>query len=395
MTAKPLKIAILHQGFIPNYRVRFFELLNQRGETQYVVFHGAPTPHSGWIAAQGPFDFPSRWVDNREIHLGRWTAIYQPVIREILGGGYDGVVLGHEVKFLSNILLALLCKWRSIPVLYWGFGYHVKVGFDFTSESKGWVSWLAARVKNCLTRRADGYLVYTQGGANRLAMIGFPSQRTFVLQNTIDVSAQCRLYDALRDVDARELRKTFGLRPDSVVLLYIGRLLEAKHVDELIEAVVRLNRQSASEVTIEAVIIGAGPMEKVLKQQAGNVLEIKFLGQVSDNSLIARYMKVAAAVVIPGFVGLAVNHAFSQGRPILTRNHSLHSPEVEYIVDGDNGLIINGDMDAFIATLARFVASPDWQRQLCDGALRSRDALRLETMVEQFDKAVQTIVRHC
>ena len=52
------------------------------------------------------------------------------------------MVLGHEVKFLSNILLALLCKARGIPVLYWGFGYHVKVGFSFTSESKGWaVGW--------------------------------------------------------------------------------------------------------------------------------------------------------------------------------------------------------------------------------------------------------------
>ena len=58
--------------------------------------------------------------------------------------------------------------------------------------------WLAARVKNGLTRLADGYLAYTRKGAERLAAIGFPPQRTFVLQNTIDISAQRRIYDSLK-----------------------------------------------------------------------------------------------------------------------------------------------------------------------------------------------------
>ena len=53
LSAKPIRVAILHQGFIPQYRVRFYELLNQASGTQYVVFHGAPASNSGWIAARG------------------------------------------------------------------------------------------------------------------------------------------------------------------------------------------------------------------------------------------------------------------------------------------------------------------------------------------------------
>lgn len=392
MSAKPIRVAILHQGFIPHYRVRFFELLNQVSGSQYVVFHGAPASNSGCIAAKGPFDFPNRWTENRELHIGGWIALYQPVIREILGGGYNVVVLGHELKFLSNILLALFCKARRIPVLYWGLGYHVKIGFDFTSESKGWAVWLAARLKNGLTRLADGYLAYTRGGAERVVAIGFPPQRTFVLQNTIDISGQCQIYDILKDADPQALRRAFGLRPDSVVLVYMGRLLEHKHVDVLIEAVARINRQLDSTALVEAVIIGSGPLKDALKKQAGDDPSIKFVGQINDGAEVARYLKVAAAVVIPGTVGLAVNHAFAQGRPIITRHHELHGPEVEYISDGYNGLTIDGDIDAFVATLARFVASPDWQRQLSDGALRSRDGLRLEHMVQQFDDAVKSII---
>jgi glycosyltransferase involved in cell wall biosynthesis len=392
MSAKPVRVAILHQGFIPQYRVRFYELLNQASGTQYVVFHGAPASNSGWIAAKGPFDFPNRWTENRELHLGGWLALYQPVIREILGGDYDVVVLGHEVKFLSNILLALLCKARGIPVLYWGLGYHIKGDFSFTSESKGWVDWLATRVKNGLTRLADGYLAYTNGGAERLAAIGFPPQRTFVLQNTIDMSAQRRIYDSLKDADSQALRQAFGLQPDSVVLVYIGRLLEDKQVDVLIEAVARINRQPDSKAAVEAVIVGSGPMKDALELQAGGNPAVKFLGPIFDDALIARYIKVAAAVVIPGRAGLAINHALAQGRPVITRNHTVQGPELEYISNGQNGLIINGDLDTFVATLARFVASPDWQRQLSDGALRSREGFRLENMVQQFDDAVRAIL---
>jgi glycosyltransferase involved in cell wall biosynthesis len=392
MSAKLVRVAILHQGFIPQYRVRFYELLNQASGTQYVVFHGAPASNSGWIAAKGPFDFPNRWTENRELHLGGWLALYQPVIREILGGDYDVVVLGHEVKFLSNILLALLCKARGIPVLYWGLGYHIKGDFSFTSESKGWVDWLATRVKNGLTRLADGYLAYTNGGAERLAAIGFPPQRTFVLQNTIDMSAQRRIYDSLKDADSQALRQAFGLQPDSVVLVYIGRLLEDKQVDVLIEAVARINRQPDSKAAVEAVIVGSGPMKDALELQAGGNPAVKFLGPIFDDALIARYIKVAAAVVIPGRAGLAINHALAQGRPVITRNHTVQGPELEYISNGQNGLIINGDLDTFVATLARFVASPDWQRQLSDGALRSREGFRLENMVQQFDDAVRAIL---
>ena len=170
------------------------------------MYHGAPMTGSGWVAAKGPFAFPNRWVENREFSLGGWRVIYQPVIREILGGNYDLVVLGHEVKFSSNVLLALLCKVRGIGVLYWGFGYHVELGFDFTSKGKAWVGWLASHLKNGLTRLTDGYLAYTNRGAERLAAIGFPPERTYVLRNTIDVEAQFRIYDNLRDADATVLR---------------------------------------------------------------------------------------------------------------------------------------------------------------------------------------------
>ena len=47
------RVAILHQGFIPVYRVKFYELLNRASDISYVVFHGAPpsdTGHQGFYS---------------------------------------------------------------------------------------------------------------------------------------------------------------------------------------------------------------------------------------------------------------------------------------------------------------------------------------------------------
>jgi len=63
-------------------------------------------------------------VTNHEFRIGPLSLIYQPVVWEILTGGYDAIVITSEAKFVSNLLLALLCKLRGIAVLHWGFGYH-------------------------------------------------------------------------------------------------------------------------------------------------------------------------------------------------------------------------------------------------------------------------------
>ena len=388
----PYKVAIIKHGFIPPYRVRFYEMLNQREGAEYVVFHGPPPSEIGTVAAQGPFSFPAKWVPTRELPLIVWRPIYQPVVREVLTGGYDAVVFGLEIKFLGNVALALLAKMLGLPVLYWDFGYHQQLGADFSRRTLTSVFATANFLKDGLTRLADGYLTYTRRGAERLKAIGFPAERTFVLNNTIDVSEQIRLHGDVAWEDPQALRSEFRLRPDSVVFLYIGRLVGAKRVDELIEAVRRLNREGRCAHPVEAVVIGAGPQLAELQALAQGLDSIRFLGDVRDQRLVARCMKVSAAVVIPGFVGLAVNHAFAQGRPIITRAHNLHSPEIEYVAHDENGLIVEGDMDCFVARLAQFAGDADEQRRLAAGALHSREELRLEKMVERFDLAVRSVI---
>ncbi|HEV2185765.1 MAG TPA: glycosyltransferase family 4 protein, partial [Stellaceae bacterium] len=238
----------------------------------------------------------------------------------------------------------------------------------------------------------DGFIAYTKSGAEKLIESGYPRERTFFVQNTIDMTEQFRLYDAERETDEAAIRREFGLRPDSAVFVFIGRLVPIKRVDQLIEAVHRINRNHLSERFVEAVIIGGGMCEAELKAQAADVPGIHFLGALPPNDQVARYLRVGAATVVAGMVGLVANHAFAHGSPVITRDLDTHSPEVEYIEHEKSGLIAPGDLDAFAATLARFADSDEWQARLAQGALAAREALRMDSMAERFDEATRITV---
>jgi glycosyltransferase involved in cell wall biosynthesis len=386
----PPKIAILHHGYIPHYRVGFYEKLARAGRAEYTVFHGEAPSWIGVPAAEGPFDFPNRRVKNREFRVGPATAVYQPVLKEILTGGYDAVVLSAEAKFVSNTALALFGPLRGLAVLYWGFGYHPQRGFRDSDAPRRRLFAGVNALKNWLTRRADGYLAYTQTGIEKLADIDYPRDRSFVMHNTIDVSEQIALCDRIASEDPAEIRRALGLRPDSTVFTYIGRLVQFKRVDLLIEAVRQAN--TARDKPIEALIVGGGPLEAELRAMAANVPEVHFLGSLPPDERVARCLRVSAAVAIAGALGLLINHAFAHGRAVITRDNEAHGAEIEYLSHDRNGLIVPGEIDRFAETLVRFADDAEWQARLSQGALEAREDFRIETMVRRFDDAVRATV---
>ena len=204
------KVAILNHGYMPHYRVRFYELLAERGGIEYVVFHGAPPSWVGTAELKGPFAFPQRRVDNHEFRVGPLSLIYQPVVWEILTGGYAAIVITTESKFISNLVLALLCKLRGIAVLYWGFGYHPPRGSRESDVPNPTMLAITTAIKKGFTKLADGFIAYTKSGAEQLIAGGYPRERTFFVQNTIDMSEQLRLYESERDTDTQEIRREFG-----------------------------------------------------------------------------------------------------------------------------------------------------------------------------------------
>jgi glycosyltransferase involved in cell wall biosynthesis len=378
------RIAILHQGCVPNYRQAFFDRLAAIRSRHYVVFYGEPEPGSGVVAAKPPFAFESEFVRNRFLRLLGRRLVYQPVFRRVAFGGYDVLVIGHEVKYFMNLALLFWFRLAGKPVLFWGFGS----GQDFWDEKRGPLGRAFTRIVNAakrfLVRSASGYLAYTESGVANIVRAGMKRERIRVLNNTIDLDEEIAFHGKAQRLDRDSLRRGWGIATDSVVFTFVGRLLAGKRVEDLIRAVKALR---ADGVNAETIIVGEGPERAALESAAFGSPWCHFLGAVHDVDGISRIYRASDALVIPGYVGLAVNRGFAHGMPVITMASDLHSPEIDYVEAGANGLIL-APGDHFGAGLRLFAEDAGLRERLAQGALATRDKLDLGRMVAAFDDGV-------
>lgn len=393
MTKPAPKIAILHQGCVPVYRAPFYEALNKESTRTYEVIHGPAPTGTSLMVADGPFSFANRYVTHKELRpMGR-TLIYQPVVWDFIRGRYDAAVLGHEFKYLSHYLILAACKLKGRPVIWWGFGRHVYTGDAGGNRLVRLAAKVVAGLKSWTAKVADGYLAYTESGRAALIETGLKPERVAVLRNTIDVDAQIALHRATANEDKGAIRQALGLKPDSAVYLYVGRIVPDKHVDALVRYAKARAETTPGGPPVEIVIVGDGPGRADLEQDAQGLDAVHFTGSVDPlDPRLAQLMRVSTALVIPGYVGLAVNHAFAHGLPVVTRASEFHSPEIEYMEHEGNGLIVPGEEADFFAALDRLAADPETQARLSDGALASRESLTLDHMVRAFDGLVADIL---
>ena len=378
------RVAILHQGCVPIYRKPFFERLAKTAGREYVVFHGDPDPASGVTAAPLPYPFPNRRVSNHFFRLlGRSFAV-QSALSPILFGHYDALVVGHEIKYVTSLLLILYFRLRRRPIILWGHGNARDLEVARRSRTQKMVSRLVDSIKTRMIGWATGYMAYSSSGTAYLRQLGMPSDAVTVLLNTIDMSDEIAAYAAWQQRDRAEVRRHLGIAPDAIVFTFLGRLLPLKRA-ELLPVIAR--RLRAEGLPVEVVIVGRGTDEEKLSAEFGAEQWFHMPGAVFDRDRLAEIMRASDALVIPDYVGLAINHGFAHGLPTITMQSAIHGPEIEYLQPGVNGLILDSE-DGLHAGLRQFAQSAELRASLAAGALTSREQLSLDHMVQAFDGAV-------
>jgi glycosyltransferase involved in cell wall biosynthesis len=377
------RILVAHQGCIPIYRKSFFHRLNALGTIEYVVAHGAAPRGSDIVLAPPPFDFPNLPVTNYELPICDRSLIWQPIVWRVIKGEFDGAVFGDDVKFLSSLIALLALRFRGRPVLLWGFGFHQYSAPPDRLLARLLAALAAAYKRKVLYRLVSGYLVYTEGGKQALRDLPTSPKRVAVLRNTIDTDREAKFRAAVASESVDIALHELGVRSGSVKLLYFGRLLAPKRVDLLVEYA---RRCAQARRDIDVIIFGQGAEEGRLRALARGVSNVVF--HRHDDLLLARALRISSAVVIPGFIGLAINHGFAHGVPMLTRFGQSHSPELEYLEDGVNGLMLPEAPEAFFTALDVFVDDNDLQRRLADGAERTARKIGMDYMVATFHGVV-------
>jgi len=161
------------------------------------------------------------------------------------------------------------------------------------------------------------------------------------------------------DAAARKrAREQFHLT-EAPALLFAGSLDQQKNLTHVLEAVARLRQRG---VEFQLLIAGSGPEEKharTIARDLGLLGTVRFLGQITDESLLAGLYAESALCLFPMqrmSAGLVVREAAVQGTPSLVIAGSFPG---DLISDGVNGLTCGDTPESMADAIAEYLRDPE------------------------------------
>lgn len=203
-----------------------------------------------------------------------------------------------------------------------------------------------------LIRQFDGFISGGTAAADYLKHLG-AKKRIDPFYNTVDVDhfmkEGCLSKDRIQDEKTRR-----GIRHDSKVLMFSGRLVSIKHIDRLIEAYKTLRRERRD---LHLVVVGYGPEMAKLQRLAGGLPDIHFLGHRAVNEIPALYA-MADILVLPSIEepwGLVVNEAMACRCAVVVSDRCGCSRD---LISG-NGVVFEGGNQEALTEALRVVLRSD------------------------------------
>lgn len=365
-----MRVLIAYKS-LPRYRLAFFDGLRDRlaaDGVELVLAYGQGTP--GYAHRGEDVDVPwglSR--PNRALRLGRRELVWQPCLADSRDA--DLVIVEQASRLLLNyVLLGRQALGRG-RVAFWGHGANLqRHTASPTSE------WLKRRI----SRLPHWWFAYTEGCRRRVEALGYPSERITVVQNAQDTEL---LAEAVAAAEPEESGSVGG-----PVGLFLGSLSREKRLDFLLDAAERIHRR---EPGFRLLVAGTGEERARVEAAAAARPWITYLGRVDDLAERAALLSSADALLVPGLVGLVALDGFAAGVPLVTTAVDFHSPEIEYVRDGENGAVAPdpGNADAYADLALQAMAPGRFRERLLDGCRRARQVFTLEAMVERFAGGVR------
>ena len=215
---------------------------------------------------------------------------------------------------------------------------------------------------------------------------GVPSGRVFVAPNAVaNTEAQAlsaRLVAEPGSVERWRRELGLGGRP---VVLFVGRLIRPKRVDDLLRACSNLAMEC------DLLIVGDGPERSALESLAITAFpRARFLGHL-EGSALARVFAVADLFVLPGTGGLAVHEAMHYGMPVVVGE--LDGTQSDLLQEGRNGCALPaGGIEVLANVIRRCLSDPEGLKRMGVESRRiATEEVSVERMVRVFVETMRLV----
>jgi len=320
------------------------------------------------VAERRDKGWPKKEVLYGGVQVHRWWCVYRPgwhvatsvlgLVKALFSEGRRFQVWHVHQYGMQAAVTVVLAKLLGRPVV-----------LKLTNTSDEGISEVLSRSRfprllSALHRRVDAVVALTRETSAEAESFGIPKVRINLLGNGVET----KTFRTRDEKDKWKLKHQLGLG-DAKVVLFVGRLTEAKNVEGLLDAW----RLAVSRLSKEwrLVIVGDGPLNKKCQQLAkeyGITNRIYFAGQQEN---VEEWMGSGDIYVSTSWrEGLSntLLEAMAAGLPVVVTRVS---GTAELVVESGAGVSVNiGDMEEIAEALCDLV-SDEQHRQEC-GALGRR-----------------------
>lgn len=359
--SKRVERVVFVQKFVPHYRLPLFEKLRSKFADhgiEFVLIYGRPDAYEGSKIKMEYPDWGQKvrsWIIPLPGNFPRYLYWQWSPFKVRRG---DVVIVEHASKLLDNYPIFIMQQIGWVSMCYFGHGKnfqgHLEIG-------------IARKIKQLMVRRISIWFAYTEMSRQTLIDQEVPDEKIVVVNNTLTESRQ------LEESEVQRNPKRF---------VYIGGLYKDKRLDIIFKSVGLLHAQD-SEISL--VIAGTGPMQDEVKSFADANNWCDYLGPVfgieRDKLLLS-----CTAIVNPGLIGLIAIDSFHYAIPIITATLPYHSPEIAYLENEKNALILreSGDAESFAQALNRYLSSEGLSEKLRQGCRDSASQYTLDDTAQRF-----------
>lgn len=225
--------------------------------------------------------------------------------------------------------------------------------------------------------------------AEYLRHYGVPDTKITAANMTVDVAEIRRRCEFRGESGRRTLRQGLGYRDEDVVVIFVGRLLSHKGVDDLLAA---FEQSVMSCRELRLLIIGDGPERSRLEAASQDDGRITVMGRLDFDGVVEALHAADIGVVPSHFEpwGLVVNEMMAAALPVIVSDSV--GCRSDLVVPGRNGAIYpTGDIADLSLHLTSLAASRNLRTIQGENSVSIIRAWTLKNMAERVVSAWRTI----
>lgn len=381
MVVKSPRILMAHHTAMW-YRIPFFRGLDQKYQIKFLFTNvqGYNKTYDTQLSQEiGGMEGLNYQVIPKRLGVA-WKAIFQVM------GDYDIFVGGSwdtPGDVIETLLYFLLVKIKRKPFILWREDWDWKVTTLKRRLAKIFARFIAGG--------ADAVLVPGVKHRKFFTNLGVSSEKIFIMPNVSNLTLK------EEDIQKREeLRLELNIDSEKVIL-FVGRLIELKGVNYLLQAFKELLNKKKD---IYLIILGDGECREELEGLAEELQiadQVFFQGNV-DNSQLGAYYLLSDLFVLPSITThhadacpLVVNEAMYFGLPVVTTDAVGTTFMIE---EGVNGFVVpEKDVIALSIAMYKILSQPHLAKKMGEASKKIiEDGFTYKNMLQGFNQAVSWVL---